>query len=153
MSLFQHILVPVDFGEPSEHAVDLAVEMAIRCDAKLTLFHAGPTPASYYAAYGEGITFPDGELQTRANAMLAAALARAQTRYPRADSAVTIGTPWEEILGAVKARAADLVVMGTHGRRGVAHVFLGSVAEKVVRHATVPVLTTRGRPVEKAPRT
>ena len=55
-----------------------------------------------------------------------------------------VGVEWEQILEVVKARNADLIVMGTHGRRGLSRLFLGSVAEKVVRISPVPVLTIRG---------
>ena len=54
--------------------------------------------------------------------------------------------PWEEILATIEAVGADLVIMGTHGRRGVPRLLLGSVAEKIVRTSPVPVLTVRGGP-------
>ena len=58
---------------------------------------------------------------------------------------VRLGAPWEEILSVATERGADLVVVGTHGRRGFAHALMGSVAERVVRLSTIPVLTVRSR--------
>jgi nucleotide-binding universal stress UspA family protein len=121
--------------------------MAIRFESKLTLFHVSAMPAYYYAAYGEGMTFPLDEIEARTKTMLDAAVAKAKPRYPGIESLMAVGYPWEEILTAAKNLRADLIVMGTHGRRGVARVFLGSVAEKIVRHSLVPVLTTAGAPI------
>jgi nucleotide-binding universal stress UspA family protein len=66
-----------------------------------------------------------------------------QQKLPQAKAILRSGVPWREILSAVEDVAADLVVMGTHGRRGVSHALLGSVAEKIVRLSPVPVLTVR----------
>lgn len=144
MAPFRHILVPVDFGDPSAHAIELALTMATRFDAKLTLLHVSWMPPYYYSAYAEGLAFPVGEMETAAKKMLTDALTKAQGRYPRTESMMVAGEPWEKILESAKGCGADLIIMGTHGRRGVARVVLGSVAEKVVRHSPIPVLTTAG---------
>jgi len=144
---FRHILVPIDFGEPSEEAVDLALALAARFDASVTLLHVVSMPPYYYSAYAEGLAFPVEEMETRAKAALDDAVAKANAKYPRTRGSVTAGHPPEQILAAITSSGADLVVMGTHGRRGVSRVLLGSVAEKVVRHSPVPVLTTGARHV------
>jgi nucleotide-binding universal stress UspA family protein len=76
---------------------------------------------------------------------LDALLQKVKDRYPKAEAAVVAGEPWLAILEAVKKQGADLIVMGTHGRRGISRVLLGSVAEKVVRLSPVPVLTISGK--------
>jgi nucleotide-binding universal stress UspA family protein len=148
MTTFRHILVPIDFGEPSDMAVDLALSMADRFDAQVTLLHVSMMPPYYYSAYAEGLAFPVDEMETRAKAALADALEKAKARHPLTKSLLVAGQPWEQILAAIKTTGADLLVMGTHGRRGVARALLGSVAEKVVRHAPIPVLTTGTRHAE-----
>lgn len=142
MTTFQEILVPIDFGEPSDVAVDLALTIADRFDAHVTLLHVTTMPSFYYSAYAEGLAFPVAELETRAKAALAEALEKAKARYPLMKALLSAGQPWEQILSAIETTGADLVVMATHGRRGLSRALLGSVTEKVVRHAPIPVLTT-----------
>ena len=144
---FRHLLVPVDFGAPSTHAIDLALETAARLDARVTLLHVAWMPPYYTMAYAEGLAYPVEEIETEAKAMLDDVLAKAKAKYPRTEGMMITGIPWEQILEAARMRGADLIVMGTHGRRGVSRLFLGSVTEKVVRHAPIPVLTTPGAPV------
>ena len=74
-----------------------------------------------------------------------AVIARKGTKVPIA-AALYCGAPWEQVLAAIDQHNIDVVVMGTHGRRGIAHALLGSVAERVVRLSPVPVLTVRGPP-------
>lgn len=144
MAPFRHILVPVDFGAISEHALDLALTIGARFDALVTLLHVSWMPPYYYSAYAEGLAFPIEEMDTKAKKLLEETLAKVKERYARVDSKMIPGEPWEKILEAAKESNADLIVMGTHGRHGVTRVFLGSVAEKVVRHSTIPVLTAAG---------
>ena len=76
--------------------------------------------------------------------MLAQALAEVRTQIPGASSVLRMGRAADEIDTVIRDTHADLVVMGTHGRKGVRHLLLGSVAEKIVRTSTVLVLTVRG---------
>lgn len=145
METFRHILVPVDFGEASEPAVDLALAIAMRFDAIVTLFHASWLPPYVYVEDAEGLSFPTDEMQQKAKAALEQTYAKAVGRYKRVGKLMMPGEPWEKILEAASSVQADLIVMGTHGRRGVARLFLGSVAEKIVRHSPVPVLTVGNR--------
>lgn len=142
---FRHILVPIDFGEPSDHAIELALTMALRFDAKVTLLHVAWLPPYYYSAYAEGLAYPMEEMEVRAQTALGEQVEKAKARYGRVDALLKSGQPWEKILEAVRESGADLLVMGTHGRRGLSRMFLGSVAEKVVRHSPIPVLTTPGQ--------
>lgn len=147
---FRVILVPTDFSACSDGALALAAELARHHDARIVLLHASDV--------GGGIDLetpiqPEGArapvamgafVRTSAEAELAAEARRAGIGE-RVDLRVEIGRPAERIVAAAKAVAADVIVMGTHGRTGLAHLLVGSVTERVVRTATVPVLTVRPR--------
>ncbi len=141
MDAFKHILVPTDFGDCADHALDVAVALARRLDAKLTLLHVCELPVSAYAMYAQGLYFPMDTLEAAAAKALESATARLKARYPGADSVLKSGTAVDQLLITPDEVGADLIVMGTHGRRGVSRVLLGSVAEKTVRLSKVPVLT------------
>lgn len=138
MNSIRHILVPTDFGEPARRAVEYAVELAIKFDAKVTVLHVYEPPIFPYAV---GIYLPTDELYSAARKATKDAAARARTRWSNLDAFVAEGRPLERILRVAKDQGVDLIVMGTHGHRGVMRALLGSVAETVVRLSTVPVLT------------
>lgn len=144
MSTFQNILVPTDFSEPAERAAQFAAVFAEKFDAKLTLLHVWETPSTY--DYGQGLDWPTEELARQAQKSLDVALAKLREALPRAQGRVVPGVALERILAEAKDMNADLIVMGTHGRRGLSHVFLGSVAERVVRRSPIPVLTVGPTP-------
>ena len=150
MIAFKHILVPTDFGEPAVRALDFAIALARKFESTVTLLHASWVPASLYAAYAEGLTWPTNELEEGAKRELDAALSKAKEHYPKTEGVIVMGEPWRTILEVAKERGADLIVMGTHGRRGLSRVFLGSVTEKVVRLSPVPVLTISGKADQEA---
>lgn len=137
MHRFRHVLAPTNFSDDSRRGVQLAASIARDLEAKLTLVYAFEAPSTeYYAAFEmrENIL---GEA-CRQLCQLAASV---RERVPWTETAVVAGTPWRAILDLAKQRGADLVVMSTSGRRGVQHALAGSVAEKIVRLARVPVLT------------
>lgn len=138
MPSFKHILVPTDFGEVSMHAADVACELAEKFGARLTLFHVWSLPIPVYA---EGIAVPIDLVQQAANEALEAEVARIRKRIPAARALLISGAPASGIVEAVSEHGCDLVVIGTHGRRGLPRAILGSVAEKVVRRSPVPVLS------------
>jgi nucleotide-binding universal stress UspA family protein len=140
---FRHILVPTDFGEPSARAVNLGIELAVKFEAKLTLLHAYEVPLYTYPQAEAIVVDLFTPIEQAAREQLNSALASVQQKLPQAKAILRSGVPWREILSAVEEVAADVVVMGTHGRRGVTHALLGSVAEKIVRLSPVPVLTVR----------
>lgn len=145
MGLFTHILVPTDFGEPSRQALELAVELARIHEADLTLMHVCEV-ATY--AYDGMIALPVDvmtPIEEAARKQLDELVSSTSQRCRCSRGVLKLGAAWEEILQAVRETQADLVVMGTHGRRGVTHALVGSVAEKMVRMSPVPVLTVRGR--------
>jgi nucleotide-binding universal stress UspA family protein len=144
--VFGHILIATDFTESARCALDLAVEMSRKFEADLTLVHCWEAP-SY--AYGGGLYVPVDlitPIERAANRALEEALTELRKRIPGAKSVLRSGAAWEEILLAAAAIQADLIVVGTHGRRGLNRALLGSVAEKVVRMASMPVLTVHGPP-------
>ncbi len=141
MKPFRHILVPTDFSDAANQALELALELAPKFEAKITLLHSTWLPPYYYSAYAEGLAWPTEELEGKAKQELDAACSRAKERYANVESVLASGEAWERILEAAKERAVDLIVMGTHGRRGISRLVLGSIAEKVVRLSPVPVLT------------
>jgi nucleotide-binding universal stress UspA family protein len=134
------ILVPTDFSEPSDAALSYATDMARTFGAQLYLLHVpGKT--------GENLelNFPVGRFETAARQRLDTLLSQSDIERLRPEYALQIGAPAEEIVRYAEARDIDLIIMGTHGRRGVAHLLLGSVAEQVVRTAPCPVLLVRQR--------
>ena len=135
----QHILVPVDFSPDAERALDYAIGLARQFQARLTLFHVIHIPvttevdlSSYY-----------GEMETRAQQSIAAYQQRVADAGLTAEAVIMRGTPFREIVEIATTQQVDLIVMGTHGRTGLQHLLLGSVAERVVRLAPCPVMVTR----------
>jgi nucleotide-binding universal stress UspA family protein len=143
MKAFKHILVPTDFGEPSQRALDLAVDLAQQYQASLTVIHTYEIPTYVYT----DMTYVPSDLllpmEKIARQELDRLLTALRTRVPEATGLLRMGVPWQQVLSAIEETHADLVVMGTHGRRGVSHLLLGSVVEKVVRMSPVPVLTVQ----------
>jgi nucleotide-binding universal stress UspA family protein len=137
---FTHILVPYDFGEVAEHALDVAIGLAAAIDAKVTIFHAAWMPATATVSF-EGLTWPTDEFERQARQGVARVLARVKERHGEVAACVVTGDPREVIVETVGRLHADLIVMGTHGRRGLSRALLGSVAERIVRTSPVPVLT------------
>lgn len=138
MDRFRHILAPTDFSDSSQWGIDTAVSLALDLEASLTLVHVYE-PASYtYYAIDPAIV---AEVEAEARGQLDGVLARVRGRCPKAEGVLCTGAAWEGILDAAKECGADLVVLSTHGRRGLSRALLGSVTEKIVRLAPVPVLT------------
>ncbi len=145
MQLPKMILVATDFSETSDRAVDYAIDLAKLLGSSVTVMHAYELPI-----YG----FPDGALiatvDIATRIMNAAQGALAQSCEVRAAKGVKLesilrqGVAYEEIHSVAEEINADLIVIGTHGRKGLAHALLGSVAEKVIRTASRPVLTITG---------
>jgi len=141
---FKHILVATDFSDCSARALDLAVELAQRFDAQLTLVHAWEMPN---LGYGAALFFPGDmltPLERAARSQLNGATSLLQQRFPNAKSVLSAGFASDEIIATAASEHVDLIVLGTHGRRGFSHALLGSVAERVVRMSPVPVLTVCG---------
>jgi len=141
MKSFKHILVATDFSESSGAALELALSFAKAFDTELTLLHSWNVPIYPYLDPMPSSGDLTTAIQQAATKRLTEELERVKNVLPRAKSVLAMGQPWQQILETSKQLGADLVVMGTHGRHGLNHALMGSVAEKVVRLAEVPVLT------------
>jgi nucleotide-binding universal stress UspA family protein len=141
-ALFEHILVPTDFSEPAAHALEIALGLARQSNGTVTLLHVYAIPS---LSYDTVVAWPSEELAKAAQDAMDSALASARQRYSRCEAIVHPGNPWERILAVAEQSGTDLIVMGTHGRRGLPRFMLGSVAEKIVRLAPIPVLTVSGK--------
>lgn len=144
--MITNILVPVDFGDSDEQSVEYAITLSEKFDAKLTLLHATWLPPSGFGGLPGPVAWPLDDMEREAKKALEPLFKRIQARCPNAEVVYALGEPWEQILATAKQRGADLIVMGTHGRRGFQHFLLGSVAERVVRMSPVPVLTVSAAP-------
>jgi nucleotide-binding universal stress UspA family protein len=148
MSRIRRILHPTDFSRASGAAFKRAVEMAKADRAELTVVHVRGAAIPLMAdGYVSPKMYDDMEAAERAYAQkhLDAIVAKARKAGARAKGLLVAGVAHERIAQAARARKADLVVIGTHGRTGVAKLFLGSVASRVLAVAPCPVLTVRGK--------
>lgn len=146
MIRLQKVLVPTDFSEPSAKALDYGKELARAFGASLHVLHAVEEPFVHgWTSEGYLAALPEIREQALAEATrrLEEAVPADERSRQATELATRVGDPFREILRYAKGRAVDLIVMGTHGRGGMAHLLLGSVAEKVVRTAPCPVLTVR----------
>jgi universal stress protein A len=140
------VLCPCDFSPSSRAALATATSIARRFDAELVLVHV-IEPLLFPVEYGL-VTAPPFDLEEQAagNARreLDTLLSTIGKGLKSARAEVLFGLPWQQILDCQQQTRADLVVIGTHGHTGLKHLLLGSTAERVVRHASVPVLTVKG---------
>jgi nucleotide-binding universal stress UspA family protein len=141
----KRIIVGTDFSETAERAVDAAVSLAAQVGAVVSVVHAYELPM---------YSFPDGVVVSSPDAakrITTDALQRLEkTVEQRKDSGISIqstlrmGAPWDELNAIADEEDADVIVVGTHGRRGFSRVMLGSVAERLVRTSVRPLLVIRG---------
>jgi nucleotide-binding universal stress UspA family protein len=161
---FSHILAPTDFSEAANSALGTAFEEAEAHHATLTLLHVLPSHPATEVYYIKGApenrmryvpeagiplsTPPASAPETVRHDYIEEALIRLQDLVPSSftetwEVEVAVGDPADAIVRLVQERGVDLIVMGTHGRSGLSHILLGSVAEKVLRQAPCPVLTVK----------
>jgi len=138
---YQKILCPIDFDQNSSNALGRAIEIALHFKATIFLIHAVPLVAQF----GESPLPVDLSLdQQKAALAKLNEIARQKLNGVEHKTAVYAGDVAGSILQAVDQIQPDLLVLATHGRTGIAHLVLGSVAEAVVRRASCPVLTIHG---------
>src|SRR5579863_2254302 len=137
---YKTIICPLDFDENSLAALDRAAEIARHFDSKLLLLHVVPLVLSAGEMPPPAAMYQD---QDKAAKSKLADIARQKLAGLKFESHVYIGDVVACILDALGKHQCDLLVMATHGRRGLARMFLGSVAEAIVRKANCPVLTIR----------
>jgi nucleotide-binding universal stress UspA family protein len=150
MSAIKHLLVAVDFNETSDHALDFTLALARALGARVTAVHVYSLPIYRIA---------DSDFVPRAEEV--ARIAEAAQRHldalveSRRGEGVEItgvlrsGRPADEVCAEAGRVGADLIVAGTHGRGALSRAILGSVAQNLVRHAPVPVITVREPPAKK----
>jgi universal stress protein A len=145
-AMIRSILVPIDFSGPSDNALEYAISLVRQFDAKLILLHVvQPFPTPDFDYYP--IAMESEKVMSKGKQRLEQVAAKAGVD-PEVISQVLvrIGVPYREITDAARTSNVDLIVIATHGYTGVAHVFMGSTAERVVRHAQCSVLVVRGQP-------
>jgi universal stress protein A len=146
MSNIKRMLLPTDFSAASDIAFTYAADMAVGQGCSIHLLHI-IDDANYASAFPDGfyVELPSrrAQLADEAARRLDDMAARCRARGVRASVEVAVGRPARVITDAAMQRGTDLIVMGTHGRSGFAHLVLGSVAERVVRTAPCAVLTVR----------
>lgn len=148
------IVVAVDFSNVTARVLEMASDLAKAFGAQLRLFHV-VEPEPSYTAYGfTPDEFPalhayQDEARRRAHSQLAELLDQVKPDLPSATSQIAEGSPLHSLLDYVKESGADMVVLGSHGHGVIASLLLGSVAEGMVRKATVPTLIVPA-PVEAA---
>jgi nucleotide-binding universal stress UspA family protein len=134
------ILVPIDFSEYSEKALNWAVTVAEQWRSHLYLCHVIPQPIYPSLFVGADIVEFETKLRSTAETQLQDLKSKQQSHGISIDIRVVIGEPFHDICRIAEEEGIDLIVMGTHGRTGVRHALLGSVAERVVRYSPCPVL-------------
>src|SRR5262249_5598434 len=140
------ILLPSDFSDYAAYAFTWALEMAEKWGAKVVVLNAAPMFS--HLAYPESVYMVDlakmeAEIIADAQKKLGEFVAKKGASPAAGETRAVMGEPFWEICRAAEREPADLIGMGSHGRTGLAHVLLGSVAERVVRHAPCPVLVAR----------
>ena len=154
----RRILVPIDFSPTSDQALHYAAALAEEFGASLALLHviedrlmSGPWPAEVYL--GELPKLREGLVKDAERRMLKC-LDMLTAQHITSTGEVLIGGPSHVIVDQANQTGVDLIVMGTHGRTGITHLLVGSVAERVIRHAPCPVFVVREKkPAEKATET
>ena len=152
MKPFGKLLVPIDFSTSSSEAIEVAADLSRRYDASVTLVHvyqpvAYPFPEGFVLYTADQMAGMLTELKKALDAAVRSARAAGADRVT---GELVQGVVASEVVSIAERDGYDLIVMGTHGRTGLQHALLGSVAEKVVRRAPCPVLTVRGAPTISA---
>ena len=147
--MFNRILVPTDFSPPSAAALEYARILAMTYGSSIWILNVinDPSGESEFVAdsFAPSTDEIRGELLAEARERLACVMSPTDCARHHVHCHALIGLPAHEIVEYASAIHADLIVMGTHGRTGLAHLLMGSVAEHVVRVASCPVLTVRER--------
>jgi len=141
MSCAKNILVATDFSDLSDHATAYAIELARQLGARVTFLHAFEIPGySLLDASLMATADVAASISAAADGAMAALVAKQAASGIPVDGLVRLGPPADEVRRVADEMKADLIVVGTHGRRGLARAFLGSVAEVVVRTSKRPVV-------------
>lgn len=149
MSTYHQILMPIDGSPTSDKALDEAIRLAQLTGARLRLLHV-VDELSYVNGFEPAMNYLNEIvplMQEAGEKLLAHARKKAEDKGVETDSVLIVGGPgrlWEHVVEQAASVKADLVVVGSHGRRGLGRALMGSDAEQIVRHAPGPVLVVRG---------
>jgi len=139
---FKTILCPTDFSEYSYRAIDYGLGFTEVSGGTLLLAHIIHVPSGeLYQPEPPTLNFD--EAKKRSLRLLQDIRDKRLKGYAKCELLVDIGDPYEQLMCIVKERAVDLIITATHGRAGLQHLVLGSVAEKIIRHAPCPVFVVR----------
>jgi nucleotide-binding universal stress UspA family protein len=149
---YRRILWPTDFSPLAKAALPHAVGLAAGTGAELVLLHVLPSLAAYAVPDLSGALSVSLQRNARVAAQRQIHRLEKQVKGPnfRTHTVLTEGVPFDQIVRAAKRLRCDLIVLATHGRTGLAHAIMGSVAENVVRRAPCPVLTVRPQKLQRA---
>jgi nucleotide-binding universal stress UspA family protein len=144
-AMYERVLIPLDGSELAETILPFAERVAGPADAEVVLLSVVEPLSAVGGLAGGGVVGPDALLlrQLEAKKYLAGVAARLETKGLRVRTLLGLGTPAVEIVEVARSERADLIAMTTHGRSGFRRAVFGSVAEAVLRTATVPVLMIR----------
>ncbi len=139
------LLVPIDFSEFSNQALRYGIELTQRFNAELHLLHVLEVHSSGAPVFTMGLALPERQEESNEVALkrLEALPGSDIPESSRVVRATAHGSPLVQIIRYASDQEIDMIIMGTHGRTGLTHVLLGSVAENVVRQAPCPVLIVR----------
>jgi nucleotide-binding universal stress UspA family protein len=144
MNRIEKIVVAVDFYQHTDGLVGLAMDVAKQMGAKITFLHVVEPVGEGISYLGEGYPHSfagvNEEFLVRAKSQMAALVKKCAVTSPGCSGEVLKGDVTDGILDYVKDKASDLLVMGTHGYRGIQKIVLGSVAERVLKRASCPIL-------------
>ena len=145
MKKFSTILFANDFSEGSDNAFDYAISLANEYAGKLVLIHVINEPVDLRGFYVPHISFEnlEKEIAEGAQKMMDSFCDKHLKGFENFEQSVISGVPADEIVKKAGECGADLIIMGTHGRKGMDHLLFGSTAERVVRYASCPVMTVR----------
>jgi len=142
MTEFGKILFPTDFSESAENASRYALSLAKKYGSKVYVIHV-IEPFTYTTEFGLDFSAQLKEMEASARRLLDDIAASIKKTNLDVESALITGEPFVEIIKYARKEQVDLIVMATHGRSGIEHMLMGSVAEKVVRKSPCPVLTIK----------
>lgn len=138
------VLLATDFSDCAAHAQRYALALAVPLSAQLDVLHVVKDPDPLPSSTGLTFAPPPNllpQIIKNAETQLDATIAKDRERYPRIQCAIRAGDPVRQIYDYARTHNVDMIVLGTHGRTGLSHLITGSVAEKIARMASCPVLT------------
>ena len=149
---YQNLLVPIDFSEHSKKTIGYATQLAAFTGARIKVLHVFQLP-DYPAAFYQGLYTEHEQVKIHvdtakreANVQLALIAEQIRAKGLEAQSGLRLGNPYEEIVNEAKEMGADLIVIGSHGYRGLERLLLGSTAERVVQYSSCAVLIVKDAP-------